>query len=324
MTKAIRTVRTFTEIADLIAEETAQPTDSFSAAFAEHIEGFRIGREEESSADMPDPLSVQLATEMLVRTVFDVLQNTRLESVADRIAWGVVHSLHRVADQLSGEADRAAIKVKDLVRDADGSEVMTGELEEAQTLCQSLDEVSDAVACMRDHAASTYHAETGRPWSSPRGSQVSSRRTASVVSGLDFLAARRQRRFDAHNPQGPVILFSGGQLWEDHGLLTRTLDGIKKRIPNMVLVTTAQRKGCDAIAASWAARTHTPLIAFSLNTRLENKAAFVRNQQMLGLRPVEAVVCQGSGIQSNLARMVRERGVPHHFFRLEDQGRDAA
>ncbi|MET0238347.1 MAG: DUF2493 domain-containing protein [Sphingobium sp.] len=228
---------------------------------------------------------------------------------------------------LDREADQAAVKVKSLIRDADGSEVAMGDLEEATQLCQSLDEARDAVACMRDHAAQSYHAETGRPWSSPRGSMVSAKSTASVVAARDFLAARRQRRLDAHNPQGPIILFSGGQVWEDHALLTRTLDGIRRRVPHMVLVTTAQNKGCDAIAASWAARAGVPLVAFALEglkRKYGERAAFMRNQQMLGLRPVEAIVCQGSGIQSNLARMVKERGVPAHFFRIEDQGRDAA
>src|SRR3546814_2929581 len=61
--------------------------------------------------------------------------------------------------------------------------------------------------------------------------------------------------FDAHAPQGPVVIFSGGQQWEDHALLTERLDQIKARIPAMVLATTAQSKGCAAIAAAWAARS---------------------------------------------------------------------
>ncbi|WP_430323977.1 hypothetical protein, partial [Salmonella enterica] len=92
--------------------------------------------------------------------------------------------------------------IKELVHGADGSEVMMGELEEAQLLCQSLDEAREAVACMRDYAAATYLAETGRPWSSPKGSLVSSKRTASVIAATDFLAARRLRRAEAHSPQG--------------------------------------------------------------------------------------------------------------------------
>ncbi|MCP5400458.1 MAG: DUF2493 domain-containing protein [Sphingomonas sp.] len=325
MTKMIRTVRSFAEIADLLTQEISQPSVAFADAFTETVEGFRIGSAHDvTDTGMPDPLEAQLATEMLVRTLFDVLRDSRLEPIADRLAWGIVHSFHRVADQLDAEADKAACKVKELIRDADGSEVMMGELEEAQTICLSLDEAREAVACMRDHAASTFHAETGRPWSSPRGSLVSAKRTASVIAAADFLAARRQRRAEAHSPQGPVVIFSGGQNWEDHELLTETLDAIRARIPAMVLATTAQNKGCDAIAAAWAARTGTPLIAFTLNRRLGQRAGFARNEQLLALRPVEAVVCEGSGLQSHLARMVRAEGVPAHFFRADDQRRGAA
>src|SRR3546814_13402738 len=100
---------------------------------------------------------------------------------------------------------------------------------------------------MRDYAAQTFAAETGRPWAAPRGSLVSSKRTAAVVAATDFLAARRQRGIDAHAPQGPVVIFSGGQQWEDQALLTERPDQIKARIPAMVLATTAQSKGCEAI-----------------------------------------------------------------------------
>jgi hypothetical protein len=323
MTKTFRSVRTTAEIAELMAAETA--SDAFEQAFTETVDGFRMDyADEETGADMPIAAQAELATEMVIRTFFDLFRDTRLEPIADRIAWGIVHSFHKVADQLDGEADKAVRKIKELVHDADGSEIAMAELEEAQTLCHSLDEARDAIACMRDYAAATFSAETGRPWSPPRGSLVSSKRTASVVAATDFLAARRQRRIDAHAPQGPVVIFSGGQLWEDHELLTDRLDEIKARVPQMVLATTAQSKGCDAIAAAWAARTGTPLIAFTLNGKLGQRAGFARNEQLLGLRPVEAVVCDGSGLQSHLARLVRAKGVPAHFFRLADQRAAAA
>lgn len=199
MTKHTQTTRTDQEIADLIAAETVSP--AFENAFTETTGGFRMGyADEPTDADMPLPHAAELATEMAVRTFFDLFRDTRLEGIADRIAWGIVHSFHKVADQLDAEADKAALKVKDLVRDADGSEILTAELEEAQTFCHSLDEARDAVACMRDYAAQTFAAETGRPWAAPRGSLVSSKRTAAVVAATDFLAARRQRRIDAHRP----------------------------------------------------------------------------------------------------------------------------
>jgi hypothetical protein len=321
MAQAFRSIRSFAEIAEFVAQEGATLTDDFSQAFTETVEGYRISTADDmANCDMPDALQVQLATEMVMRTLFDVLRDSRLESIADRLAWGFVHAFHRVGEQLDGEADKAAMKVKSLIRDADGSEVMMSELEDAQVLCQSLDETRDAVACMRDYAAATFHAETGRPWSSPRGSLVSSKRTASIIAGQDFLAARRQRRIDAHHPQAPMVIFSGGaDGWYDHALIWDRLDGIRARIPAMVLATTAQERGCDAMAAAWAASRGVRVIAFTLNRKLGKQAGFHRNDQLLELRPVEAVVAQGSGLQSHLARGVRAKGIPAHFITLASQ-----
>ena len=94
MTNFKRTIRDFTEIADLIAAETAAPNSDFTTAFSSDLDGVRFARgEDELLADMPDPMQVQLATELLIGTVFDVLRDTRLERVAERVTWGIVNSL---------------------------------------------------------------------------------------------------------------------------------------------------------------------------------------------------------------------------------------
>lgn len=317
-----RTTHRFADIADLVAAEMPAPSDAYLTAFAETVPTVRLAAHDESiSIGMPDARQMQLGVEMLVATLFDLLRDTRLESIADRLAWGIVHSFHKVAGQLDGEADRAARQVGELARDTDGGEIASTELEEAQTLCHGLDEACDAVACMRDHAAQIYRAETGRPWSAPRATLVSSKRTASVIAAQDFLAARRQRRTEANAPTGPIVIVSGGQIWEDHAQIWDRLDQIKTRIPMMVLASTAQDKGCDAIAAAWAASRQVKLIAFHLDRRLGQRAGFARNEAMLRLKPVEAIVCEGSGLQSHLARMVREAGVPAHLLTLGGQTR---
>jgi hypothetical protein len=324
MTHSTPTAR-FSDLAAFLGDESAAPSDLFAAAFAESADAVRLATGDPADAgDMPDPLQAQRGIELMVTTLFDLLRDTRLERIAERLAWGVVHSFHKVADQLDAEADRAARQIGDLVRENDGGEIATTALEEAQELCHGLDEARDAVACMRDHAAALFHSETGRPWSSPRATLVSGKRTASVIAATHFLAARRQRRIDAHAPQGPVVIFSGGKVWEDHRQIWERLDQIKARIPAMVLATTAQDKGCDAIAAAWAARSDVKLIAFTLDRRLGKRAGFARNEALLRLQPVEAIVCEGSGLQSHLARMVRARAVPAHFLTVAGQHKRAA
>lgn len=310
MTKTFRSTRNFAEIADLIAAETAQPTDAFSEAFSSDLDGVRVMRgDDECLGDMPDPMQVQLATELLIGTVFDVLRDTRLERVAERIAWGIVNSLHSTARGLAGQADDAARAVKDLIRSADGSEVMMNELEEAQRKCQDYDEANDAIACMRDHAAAAFRAETGKPWSCARGSLVSSKRTASVIAATDYLAARRNRKIDQHHPQGPLVAFSGGAQWDDYRVIHAELNRIKALIPNMVLLTTAQDMGADAIAEAWAAANAIKVVRFDLPKGLGKRAGFVRNDRIAEMKPVHAIICEGSGIQGHLARILQEAGL---------------
>jgi hypothetical protein len=44
----------------------------------------------------------------------------------------------------------------------------------------------------------------------------------------------------------------------------------------------------------------------------------------VNLKPVEAIVCEGSGIQSNFAQKLRAAGVPLHIFRRAQQRSAAA
>lgn len=122
---------------------------------------------------------------------------------------------------------------------------------------------------------------------------------------------------------GPLGSLDSSAHLSCRGTPSAKIDQVRARIPSMVLATTAQDKGCDAIAAAWAARTGTPLIAFTLNRKLGQRAGFARNEQLLALKPVEALVCEGSGLQSHLARLVRAAGVPARFFRLAGQRRHA-
>lgn len=98
------------------------------------------------------------------------------------------------------------------------------------------------------------------------------------------------------------------------------MDQIKARVPHMTLVTTGQRKGADAIAAAWAARPENsvPLVTYGLYGS-GRKTAFTRNRKLVDLKPVEALLCEGSGLQANLYQLLRGAGVPIHAFKKADQ-----
>ena len=85
----------------------------------------------------------------------------------------------------------------------------------------------------------------------------------------------------------------------------------------MLLATTAQAKGVDAIAAAWAAANDIKVIAFRLDRNLGNRAAFERNRRLVALRPVELIICEGSGVQINLAQRARDAGLPVWIIRKQ-------
>jgi len=312
----------FADLASFIAasRDNDDASRNYGAAFIEHSEMAKLSIVEAPEAlDMPDPEQVRAAVDMMMQTMFDVLRDTRMEAYAADLAWGFANSFHVVAKRIEGREDDAAKALGELARHYDPSEIYATELEDTQLLCQTLQGCREAMECMRDHAAEVYRVETGKPFSPVKGSRVSSALSASMIDARDYLAGRARMHREQFAPDGPVVIFSGGQVWEDHDLLYKGLDRIKTRIPEMILATTAQAKGCDAIAHAWAAARGVKVIQFRLDRSQGNRAAFVRNDRLVNLKPVEAVICEGSGIQMNLAQKLRQAGVPLHVVNLAHQ-----
>ena len=308
----------FSDLAGFIASQTGNSdlSSTYEQAFVEHSDMAKLSIvDDPEQRDMPDPDQARAAVEMVMQTLFDVLRDTRMEPYAADLAWGFANSFHVVAKRIEGREDDTAKKLGELAREYDPSEIYAVELEETQLLCQTLQGCREAMECMRDHAGEVYRVETGRPFSPVRGSKVSGATTASMIDARDYLAARARERREQFTPEGPVVVFSGGSHWDDSDRLWGGLDAIKTRIPQMILATTAQTKGCDAIAQAWAAARGVKVIQFRLDRNLGNRAAFVRNDRMLALKPVEAVICEGTGIQANLAQKLRAAGVPLHVVK---------
>ncbi|MBF7013764.1 DUF2493 domain-containing protein [Novosphingobium resinovorum] len=312
-----RSISRFADLPALFAEVTATP--EFIRAFGDPMPLSIVSLgEEPGEHDMPEPLHAQADCAGIIATIFDLLVDTRLDPFAPEIAWGMVNSFHFVAGKLERQEDMLAEELRDMIRRIEPSEVFAGELEEKQLLCQSLTEQREALECMRDYAAETFRVLSGRPWSPTRGSRVSKAATATQVSIRDFLRARELAERERYRPRGPIVVASGHAEWHDWQLVWDRLDAIRERIPHMTLVTTAQRKGFDAIVASWAGSREVQLVTYSL-TGAGRGAPFARNRKLVDLQPVEAVLGEGSGIQANLYQALRKAGVPIHAFRKADQ-----
>lgn len=214
--------------------------------------------------------------------------------------------------------------MQELARDPEGSEIYARSLEEKQLQCQSVAEQRQAIECMRDYAAEMYRAQSGWPWSPAKGTRASSASSASQIAAVDFLRARQLEQRERHLPQGPIVVVTGPADWHDWQAIWSRLDAIHARVSHMTLVTTGQRRGVDQIAAAWAARTgvEVPVVRYGLYGT-GRKTAFTRNRKILDLKPVEAVLCEGSGVQANLYQLLRQANVPIHALRKADQAADA-
>lgn len=319
---ALRSVSSFADLPELYAETIATP--DFVASFGDPLPLTIIDAgDEPAEHTMPDPIAAQAECGGIVAAIFDLLTDTRLDPFASELAWGFVNSFHFVANKLESREDRLADTLRDMARRLEPGEVFNKELEDTQLECQSVAEQRAAMEAMRDYAAAMYRACAGRPWSPAKGSRASHVTTASQISALDFLRARSERRRDRYDPQGPVVV-SGPADWHDWRIVWGRLDQIRARIPNMVLVTTGQRLGVDAAAAAWAAQRGVVCIAFGLYGRGKGKG-FKRNRDIAELMPVEAILCEGSGIQSSLYDLFNpQQGhrVPTHVFLASDQEPD--
>lgn len=308
----------FADLKQLYAEAIATP--EFQAAFGDPIPLSIVSAgDEPSDLDMPEPFAAQAECGGVIAAIFDLFTDTRLEAFAPDIAWGFVNSFHFTAGKLARREDLIAQELGDLARTPDLSEVYATSLEEKQLLCRSLAEQRDAIECMRDYAAEMYRALTGWPWSPAKGTRASSVSMASQIAAQDFLRERALAARERTLPQGPIVVFSGPAVWADWEPLWARLDQIKARVPHMTLVTTGQRKGADAIAAAWAARPENsvPLVAYGLYGS-GRKTAFNRNRKLAELKPVEALLCEGSGLQANLYQLLRKAGVPIYAFKKPD------
>ena len=294
---------------------------SFAAQLAQlelgHLKVERIATP--GTAELPDPDAVSQTLGAIWSDLFALFPETALEDDAEELAWGLVNLFHRAAAKRSAQVDRATDEIRCLLACADGSEVHTSELETQIDRARSAEIAMLGLEAFREAAALLYMNETGSSWRPAGGSRLNHSRTltSAVVDGRDFLRARSETRRRAAIPDGTPVIFAGGRLpfatneeaksfaanvWD-------TLDKVRDRVADLVLVHGGDAKGADRLAAAWAERRKVPQVAFGLDTRLGQRAGFKRNEQMLSLNPRCLVAFAGNGVLERLVIQAKEKGV---------------
>jgi hypothetical protein len=141
--------------------------------------------------------------------------------------------------------------------------------------------------------------------------------TSALVEGRTFLRAPADSQRTAAMPQGTPVVFAGGRqsfaTSEEAKALAdsvwATLDKVRERVADLVLVHGGDNKGLDRIAASWAESRKVAQVAFALDRRLGRRAGFRRNEQMLGLKPRYLVAFAGNGVLERLVIDAKRAGI---------------
>jgi hypothetical protein len=276
-------------------------------------------RFENAATDAPPDEAVEHTLSAIWCELFALFPETVLEDDAEEIAWGMVNLFHRAATKRMRQLDRATDEIRLLVASADGSEVHTVELEEQVARAQRAETAMIALEAFREHAALLYARETGSSWRPATGSRLNHARhmTSALVEGRSFLRARADSQRTAAMPQGTPVVFAGGRqsfaTSEEAKALAdsvwATLDKVRERVADLVLVHGGDSKGLDRIAASWAESRKVAQVAFALDRRLGRRAGFRRNEQMLGLKPRYLVAFAGNGVLERLVIDAKRAGI---------------
>ena len=282
-----------------------------------HLKVERVGSA--ATSELPDAEAVDQTLAAIWSDLFALFPDTALEDDAEELAWGIVNLFHRAAAKRSGQIDRATDEIRCLIASADGSEIHTTELESQITRARTAEVAMLGLESFREAAAALYMNETGSSWRPAGGSRLnhSAKLTSAVVDGREFLRARSEARRTAAMPQGTPVVFAGGRLTFATGTdasefatsVWDTLDKVRERVADMVLVHGGDGKGADRLAASWAERRKVAQVAFGLDSRLGPRAGFKRNEQMLSLKPRYVVAFAGNGVLERLVIQAKEQGV---------------
>jgi hypothetical protein len=278
-----------------------------------------IERPDPSNTDLPDTDAVEQTLVAIWSDLLTLFPDTALEDDAEEIAWGLVNLFHRAGAKRSAQLDRATDEIRCLLASADGSEVHSSELERQIDRARAAEAAMLGLETFRETAARLYLDETGSSWRPAAGSRLNhgASLTSAVVDGRDFLRARSESRRRAAMPEGTPVLFAGGRLSfasaEDAKTIASavwdTLDKLRERVADMVLVHGGDTKGLDRIAAAWAERRKVAQVAFGLDRRLGARAGFRRNEQMLSLNPRCLVAFAGNGVLERLVIAAKQKGV---------------
>ena len=288
----------------------SSPTDHVLTEL--QLYGHRPFQDDPDPRPLPEAQTITGAVVDIFDAFVSTLTDTRLEPDLEELLWSAVNLFHRATGRIERELDANEQEQRRSQKEQNGSEVRSVELERLVAEGLTLIERRNSLELFRDQAADRFEVHTGSAWRPRTGSMVNHRAlTAAMIDSREFLAARRRAESELLIPAGPKIAFTGGVDCNDHQVIWDTLDKVRAKHPDMVLLHGGSPTGAERIAARWADDRKVAHIPFKPDwTRHAKAAPFKRNDQILEVLPIGVIVFPGSGIQENLADKARKLGIP--------------
>lgn len=274
------------------------------------LTGFRPFEDHDDPRPLPDAGRIGACLGHAMRQIEIAFSDSRLEDDIEDVLWGFVNVFHRRVETLARKLDENEVAQRQSQREQDGSEVLSVELETLTAQGLTLSERRNSFEYARDAAAGVFTRITRSLWRPHSGSRVShAKMTAAMIDSRDFIAARRRAETEIHLPQGTRIAFTGGKQFQEVGAIWDTLDRVRTRHADMILLH-GGGEGAELIAARWADTRGVAQVVFRPDwKRHANAAPFRRNDAMLEAQPLGVVHFPGGGISDNLADKAQAKGI---------------
>ena len=222
---------------------------------------------------------------------------------ASACSGAIVNTLHAQVQRLDRGIDKIAPEMKDLQRES--RTAPRSSRCELELPHRPGPEPRRPARRLRGHARPRRRGipctETGDTWRPRNGSHSSQtgKLTSAAIDARDYLRARKNRETTAHLPEGTLVAFTGGKDFGDITAIWRSLDSIKIKYDDMVLLH-GGGPGAEKIAASWAEKNGVHQVVCKPNWDRDGKAApFRRNDVLLNFLPKGILAFPGSGITNN-------------------------
>ena len=263
----------------------------------------------------PDDLPVppQGEVEIAIAEMLDGLEGlaagTRLAGELGDLVAGFATGIHYRLQRVIRQQEQARDEIARLIRESDGSEIADLELQRATRKGRDLDAGIEMLETLRDVMVANAEGRYDVRWTPPKGSYTSRSRklTHAIIEARDFMAASSRARREAMMPEGTRIGFTGGPAFNDTSCIWDYLDRQRQRFPDMVLVTTGITRGGDHIAGLWARERGVAVIRCTLDRAHGNRAAFLRNEEMMKIGLHALIATPGNGITENLVGLARDK-----------------